>query len=131
MSDPIQQAHKKSRPKPLCWTRVAMVTSLPSGTRSAGNQLKVCACVNVCMCVWICLERLKKTVMSSLLFRPHSAQDELVKSFFLSFKGLLVLEGWFSAARTCGSISLQRNGVLPAQALSQDTHRKMSGHDSS
>ncbi len=50
LSDPIQHAHKKSRPKPLCWTRVAMVTSLPSGTRSAGNQLKVSVCVNVCTC---------------------------------------------------------------------------------
>ncbi len=56
LSDPIQHAHKKSRPKPLCWTRVTMVTSLPSGRRSAGNQLKVCVCVNMCVCVWICLE---------------------------------------------------------------------------
>lgn len=39
LSDPIQHAQKKSRPKPLRWTRVAMATPLPSGTRSAGNQL--------------------------------------------------------------------------------------------
>lgn len=51
LSDPIQHAHKKSRPKPLCWTRVAMVTSLPLGTRSAGNQLK---CVSVRLCVCMC-----------------------------------------------------------------------------
>lgn len=46
LSDPIQHAHKKSRPKPLCWTRVAMVTPLPLGTGSAGNQLKACVCGN-------------------------------------------------------------------------------------
>lgn len=44
LSDPIQHAQKKNRPKPLCWTRVAMVTPLPSGTRSAGNQLTECVC---------------------------------------------------------------------------------------
>lgn len=47
---------RKSRPEPLCWTTVAMDTALPSGTRSAGNQLKVCVCVNVCVraCVCVC-----------------------------------------------------------------------------
>lgn len=82
LSDPIQHAHKKSRPKPLCWTRVAMVTSLPLGTRSAGNQLKVCECVCVCESdAW----RYKKTVMSSLLLQLSLAQDGLVKRELIIF----------------------------------------------
>lgn len=44
LSDPIQHAQKKSRPKPLRRTRVAMATPLPSGTRSAGNQLTESVC---------------------------------------------------------------------------------------
>lgn len=47
LSDPIQHAHKKSRPKPLSRTRVAMVICLPLGSRSAGNQLTVSP---MCMC---------------------------------------------------------------------------------
>lgn len=46
LSDPIQRAHKKSRPEAWRWTRVAMATRLPLGRGSAGNQLKACVCVN-------------------------------------------------------------------------------------
>lgn len=46
LSDPIQRAHKKSRPKPRRWTGVATATPLPLGMGSAGNQLKACVWVN-------------------------------------------------------------------------------------
>lgn len=77
LSDPIQHAQKKNRPKPLCWTRVAMVTPLPSGTRSAGNQLTECVCSAF---VGIpktsrhhdCMEQAGLTITSSFsAFGPH------------------------------------------------------------
>lgn len=73
LSDPIQHALKKSRPKPLRWTRVAMVTPLPSGTRSAGNQLTECVCsvyvgIQKMLCHHYCLKQAGLTVTSSRCF---------------------------------------------------------------
>lgn len=65
LSDPIQRVHKKSRPKPRRWTRVAMATLLPLGIGSAGNQLKACVCVNGVFGV-----AGNKSVMSSEWFWP-------------------------------------------------------------
>lgn len=70
LSDPIQHAQKKSRPKPLRRTRVAMATPLPSGTRSAGNQLTECVCsvyagTEKMLCHHYCLKPTGLTVTST------------------------------------------------------------------
>lgn len=78
LSDPFQHAQKKSRPKPLCWTRVAMVTPLPSGTRSAGNQLTECVCsvyegIQKMLCHHYCLKQTGLTVTSTPVFPPFGS----------------------------------------------------------
>lgn len=85
VSDPIQTINKKTRPKLLCWTRVAIVTSLPLGTRSAGNRPKLWSvCVNTCMCPQIFLDILKKLLCHQYCF-SHEAQVELIKRVWRSF----------------------------------------------
>lgn len=83
LSDPIQCAHKKSRPKPRRWTRVAMATLLPLGIGSAGNQLKACVCLCE-WCIWSCWKQKCYVIRVVLAIggKGRTAQDTEQAVFF-------------------------------------------------
>lgn len=99
LSDPIQHAQKKSRPKPLRWTRVAMATPLPSGTRSAGNQLTECVSsayvgIEKMLCHHYCLKQTGLTVTSSRGFL-----SSILQTYGNAFS--IVSKLYFTSIPTC------------------------------